>query len=50
MSQCNRNQEMKDAVFAEIAASFEQPEKHSSYFEHRLEELAREIAEKETGK
>ena len=40
------SQAMKDAVFAEIAQSFDQPEKPSSYFEHRLQELAEEIAKK----
>ncbi len=36
--------EMREAVFAEIAASFDGPEKASSYFEHRLEEMAEEIS------
>jgi hypothetical protein len=40
-------QELRDAVFAEIADCFDEPEKPSSYFEHRLAELAEEIARKE---
>jgi len=37
-------QELKDAVFSEIAESFDKPEQNSSYFEHRLTELAEEIS------
>ena len=39
-------QAMKDAVFSEIADNFDQPEKPTSYFEHRLAELAEGIADK----
>lgn len=38
------NQDMKDAVFAEIAENFGKPERPSSYFEHRLRELAGQLA------
>ncbi len=38
--------EMREAVFREIADGYDEPAKPSSYFEHRLEELAREIAER----
>jgi hypothetical protein len=40
------NEGMKQAVYREIAESFHGPEKSSSYFEHRLEELASELAKK----
>lgn len=38
------SEEMKQAVYREIVDSFHGPEKPSSYFEHRLEELAKELA------
>ena len=42
------SQAMKDAVFGEIAGSFDKPAKESSYFEHRLSELAEQITLKNT--
>jgi hypothetical protein len=42
------SQEMREAVFREIAESFDQREKPSSYFEHRLAELAKEIVREES--
>lgn len=36
---------MREAVYAEIAANFDLPERPSSYFEHRLKQLAQELAE-----
>lgn len=39
------NQDMRDAVFADIAESFDKPERPSSYFEHRLRELAEQLAD-----
>jgi hypothetical protein len=40
------NEEMRQAVFREIIESYDRPEKPGSYFEVKLNELAKELANK----